>query len=169
MIVWKSRSRMSSWTATLSSLWKTDPVLASSVTFYLHKAPRTKNWPTEKEWNKDDVGHSPFWRGQTPYLTQWIQLRENAERCLWKNRESFTWLLIQDKLLISFHKDETAFSHAKARHSFNTWLVSILHWILRSSEEFSRKSLWSHSLQLPGPEQVQKECLLGIYSCKMPP
>lgn len=161
-------SRMSSWMKTPSGPWKWDPVLASSMTFHLFKALSDKDWPVEEGWRKDDPNHSPFWRGQILHLTLWIQLKENVERCPWETRVSFTCLLIQDKLLNLLHEGQPALvAMQKPRGPlFHTKPVTVLHGIIRGSEGFLRKSLWSHSLRFSGLKTGTKETVSWGYTLK---
>lgn len=135
MVACKSISRLSSWMTTPSRS------SAGTMTFPLFKALSDKDWPAEEGWRKDDADHSPFWRGQILYLTLWIQLRENAERCLWETRVSFTYLLVQDKLLIPFHEGQPALvAMQKLRgHLFHTRPVNALHWIVRGLRRVFKK------------------------------
>lgn len=161
-------SRMSSSMKTPSSPWKWDPVLASSVTFHLFMALSDKERPAEEGWRKDDADHFSFWRHQILYLTLEIQLKENVERCLWETKVSFTCLLIQDKLLILLHGGQTALvAMQKPRgHLFHRRPVSVLHGIIRGSERFLRKSLWSHSLRFPGLKTGTKGTDSWAYTLK---
>lgn len=86
--------------------------------------------PVEEGWRKDCVGHPPVCRGQIPYLTLWIHLRESLEKSLRKQGGLY---LPPDpgQLLIPLHEGQTVSTAVQKlrSHLFHARPVSMLDWV----------------------------------------